>query len=176
MGTDKALIPIDGVPLAERVARTLEAAGCAPVVFVGGDGRALAATGRRFVADRWPGQGPVGGVLTALAALPDTAATLVAACDLPALTPGTVATVLDAHRRAAIEGQAGPGEPPGVTMADSGRAEPALACWSAGAAALIARLFPAERSLLAVARAVGAATVPVVPATLRNANRPADLP
>ena len=48
-------------------ARVLEAAGCQPVVFVGGDGDRLAATtGRQFVADTWPGEGPLGGVVDAL--------------------------------------------------------------------------------------------------------------
>lgn len=166
MGTDKALLRIDGVPLAERVARCLEAAGCDPVVFVGGDERALAATGRRYVADGWPGEGPVGGVLSALDALTDAPAVLVAACDLSTLTPETVSAVVDGHRAATTM----------VTMADSGRPEPALACWSAAAATAVARWFPAERSLLAVARAVGATTVTVAAATLHNANRPEDLP
>ena len=64
MGTDKALLEIDGVPLAERVAGVLEAAGCAPVVFVGGEPLGARATGRPFVPDRSPGAGPVGGVIT----------------------------------------------------------------------------------------------------------------
>lgn len=170
MGTDKALIPIDGVPLAERVAVVLEAAGCDPVVFVGGDEAGLAATSRRFVADRWPGEGPVGGVLSALRALSDASAVLVAACDLPDLTPRAVTMVLDAHQLAASGD-----DPVMVTMADSGRPEPALACWSVAAAGPMAQHFPAERSLLAVARAVGTVTVAVEPLALRNANRPGDL-
>ena len=57
MGADKALIEIDGVAMAERVARVLDAAGCEPVVFVGGD-PALAELGSAL--DRRPlsGRGP----------------------------------------------------------------------------------------------------------------------
>ena len=41
-GRDKALVHIDGQPMAEQVARVVESAGCSPVVFVGGVGdRAL---------------------------------------------------------------------------------------------------------------------------------------
>lgn len=171
MGADKALIPIDGVPLAERVARTLEAAGCDPVVLVGGNERELASTGRRVVADLWPGDGPVGGVVTALTALADAPAVLVAACDLPALSAEAVSAVIAAHR-GAVRREASVA----VTMADSGRPEPALACWSTSAVDAVAEQFSVERALLAVARAVGAATVTVDARALRNANRPGDLP
>ena len=171
MGTDKSLIRVDGVPLAERVARTLEAAGCHPVVLVGGDEHALSsATGRRVVADRWPGEGPVGGVLTALTALADAPAVLVAACDLPALTADAVAAVVDAHLLVARSDA-----PIAVTIADSGRPEPALACWSTSAATALNERFPAERGLLAIALALGAEAVSVEAAALHNANRPGDL-
>ena len=66
-GRDKAMIDVGGRPLAEQVARVLESAGCQPVLFVGGNGDGLAsATGREFVADAWPGEGPLGGVIDAL--------------------------------------------------------------------------------------------------------------
>ena len=66
-GRDKALIDFGGRPLAEHVGRVLESAGCRPVVFVGGDGERLTATtGREFVADTWPGEGPLAGVIAAL--------------------------------------------------------------------------------------------------------------
>lgn len=172
MGTDKSLIRVDGVPLAERVARILEAAGCHPVVFVGGDeGELSSSTGRRVVADGWPGEGPVGGVLTALTALSGAPAVLVAACDLPALTAEAVSVVVESHRRAASSDT-----PVAVTLADSGRPEPALACWSTTAIRAITERFPGERGLLAVARSLGAGTVPVEPSALRNANHPSDLP
>ena len=64
MGRDKALVAVDGVAMAERVARALEAAGCADVRFVGGDAPALAALGRPVLPDAYPGAGPLGAVIT----------------------------------------------------------------------------------------------------------------
>ncbi len=94
-GRSKALAQVDGVAMAERVASVLEDAGCWPVVFVGGsveeiDG--LAHTGRVHLRDRWPGEGPLGGVLTALLGLGSQV--VVAACDLVDLSSSSVHAVL----------------------------------------------------------------------------------
>ena len=67
MGRDKALIEVAGEPLVQRVARALVAAGAQRVVVVGGDRAAIEALGLDVVADRFPGEGPLGGVLTAMA-------------------------------------------------------------------------------------------------------------
>jgi molybdopterin-guanine dinucleotide biosynthesis protein A len=165
MGRDKALIELDGVMLAERVARVLEAAGCDPVVFVGGDAARLGPpTGRTVVADGWPGQGPAGGVLTALGHFAGTDAdtVVVAACDLVTLSTDAVAAVMSAS-------------PDAVTIADSGRPEPMLARWRVSCAAAVESAFATERSLLGIATALGAARVAVDAAAMRNANDPADL-
>ncbi|MEJ7719137.1 MAG: NTP transferase domain-containing protein [Ilumatobacteraceae bacterium] len=86
MGSTKALVPERGVPLAERAARALHDGGCDPVFLVGGEVDDLAGLGRPVVADLTPGSGPLGGVLSALAAASG-AAVLVAACDLPRWRP-----------------------------------------------------------------------------------------
>jgi molybdenum cofactor guanylyltransferase len=65
MGRDKALLELDGRPMALRVADALGEAGAAEVFFVGGDA-ALASYGVRLVPDDHPGEGPVGGLVTAL--------------------------------------------------------------------------------------------------------------
>jgi molybdopterin-guanine dinucleotide biosynthesis protein A len=67
MGTDKALLEVDGVAMAVRVARALDAAGATEVMCIGGDAPALAALGLIVVTDRHPGDGPLGAVITALA-------------------------------------------------------------------------------------------------------------
>jgi len=78
MGTDKALLELDGVSLGERAARRLGAI-CSRVV--------VADSGRDTVA-RVPsivdgfGEGPIAGILGAAAAYPDTTL-LILACDLP---------------------------------------------------------------------------------------------
>jgi molybdopterin-guanine dinucleotide biosynthesis protein A len=169
MGVDKALIEIDGTPMAERVARALEAGGCAPVVFVAGERGALTTSGRTWLADRWPGAGPLGGVLTALTAL--TAAgsdgVLVAACDLPALDEDTVAAVLRAAR-------AHPNS--AAVVAETDRIEPLLSWWPAASlSALEAAWSAGTRAVHDVLDALGPVRVPVPASALRNANRPEDL-
>ena len=69
MGTDKAFIEIAGVPMVARAVGALRAAGAAPVLVVGGDSARLGGLGLDAVPDRYPGEGPLGGVITALEAL-----------------------------------------------------------------------------------------------------------
>ena len=164
MGTDKALIEIDGVPMAERVALVLESAGCDPVVFVGGD-PALAELGRRHVPDSYPGEGPVGGVVTALSALRDAAAVVVAACDLPDLNVDAVRALMGTTEDR-VE----------IRVADSGRVEPALACWPTVRRNQIeSQLLGGQRALHRLIETWGGVHVPVDPVAVRNVNRPEDL-
>lgn len=101
MGTDKALLLVEGVAMARRVADALRAGGCEQVVAIGGDTERLAALGLDVVPDETPGEGPLGGILTALHALvgtgvtaPQGAIVVVAACDLPHLTGATIAELV----------------------------------------------------------------------------------
>jgi molybdenum cofactor guanylyltransferase len=165
MGTDKALLEVAGVAMAERVARALAAGGCAPVAFVGGDSAALNRLGRPVVADRWPGEGPLGGVLTALfgAGRDDVVA---AACDLPMLDGSTVGTLLAA---------AAPDVD--VVVAVTDRLEPALAWWSGAARPRLERCWErGVRALHEVIASLRSVEVAVDPAVLRNVNAPPDLP
>ena len=66
MGVDKAAVEVDGTPMARRVGDVLAAAGCSPVIAIGGDPTALGHLGLDVVDDGFPGQGPLGGILTAL--------------------------------------------------------------------------------------------------------------
>ena len=69
MGRDKALVELpDGGLLAQVAGRALTGAGARPVVAVGGSAR-LTAAGLEVIADHHPGEGPLGGLLTAFAAL-----------------------------------------------------------------------------------------------------------
>ena len=112
-GRDKALVDIDGQPMAEHVARVVESAGCSPVVFVGGVGERLGpASGRPFIADSWPGEGPLGAVVDVLQWFRrrNVDGVVVAACDLPKLSVDAVRAVASergaavALRRAAASG------------------------------------------------------------------------
>ena len=95
MGTDKALLEVDGVAMAVRAAGALRAAGASRVVAVGGDAEALDALGLEVVPDDHPGEGPLGGILTALAAVEDEVV-VVLACDLPDPDPHAVRRVVEA--------------------------------------------------------------------------------
>jgi molybdopterin-guanine dinucleotide biosynthesis protein A len=115
MGRDKATLVVNGEPMVLRVARALHQAGAARIVAVGGDEPALAAalaplsaelTTRdaerheavAVVPDEQPGDGPLGGVLTAFTAT-TSSVILVVACDLVAPSPdamqATLARLLD---------------------------------------------------------------------------------
>lgn len=97
MGTDKATVDVGGRPLATRPLDALAGAGLDDVMLIGATDAHAALPGRA-VADLWPGEGPVGGVLTALHAafLVGASSVLVLACDLPAVTVETLAPLVDA--------------------------------------------------------------------------------
>ncbi|WP_346742421.1 molybdenum cofactor guanylyltransferase [Rhabdothermincola salaria] len=102
MGRDKALLRVRGRSLAAVAADALADAGAIEVLLIGGDGAALAdaAPGARPVADQHPGEGPLGGILTAFDAVAatDAPADLVAvvACDMPRLDAGTIGALVEA--------------------------------------------------------------------------------
>lgn len=167
-GRDKAIEPVDGRAMAARVAAALEGGGCHAVVTVGGDVATI--TGVVGVADgaaiedRWPGAGPLGGVLTALATLDGDV--VVAACDLADLATGTVAAVIAAG--------AEPGVDVAVAMAHGRHV--ALARWNrSGREVLEARFALGERSWRGVFDHVRTVAVPVDPATVADIDTVADL-
>ncbi len=95
MGADKALVEVDGIPMALRVALAMRAAGAREVIAVGGDSHALTALGLHWVPDAYPGDGPLGGIITALRACGEGIA-VVTACDMPWIAAKHVAPLVDA--------------------------------------------------------------------------------
>ncbi len=81
MGTHKAFIQIDGSTMIERCAGALSDAGVSPIVAVGGPAEKLMALGIRIAPDMWPGEGPLGGVITALEST-STEIVVILSCDL----------------------------------------------------------------------------------------------
>ena len=79
MGEPKALIRVDGSAMVDRLGAVLRAAGCSRVVAVG---PTQLAGQLEHVDDLYPGDGPLGGVLTALSASGSTPLVCVVACDL----------------------------------------------------------------------------------------------
>ena len=101
MGADKAFVAVAGVPMVVRAIGALETAGAEPAVVVGGDGPRLRRLGLSHIPDRCPGQGPLGGIITALAAL-DAPLVMILACDLTGPSPAAVAPVI--HQAGAAAG------------------------------------------------------------------------
>ncbi len=161
MGTDKAMLQVAGVAMARRVADALVAAGCSPVVAIGGNEADLGGIGLAPVGDDFPGEGPLGGVLTALTV---GSPVVVAACDLAHLGGATVRSLIDAlgHHDAA--------------MAFSVRAEPLCAIWSERASPVLRARFDAgERAMHRAIEGLDIAWVTVLPEELRNINTPDEL-
>lgn len=168
MGSTKALVTVDGVPMAQRVATALESGGCNDVALIGGTATEFQHLGLPFVRDAHPGDGPLGGIITALTHFAAASHVLVAACDLPMLDAATVRTLLDAAHEHPEHG---------AIVAHTGRVEPALVVWNRAAIDDLVTLFgDGER---AVHRALGqlrTQSVTVASAALLNVNRPTEVP
>src|SRR5579863_4017348 len=96
MGCEKALLPYRGGVLVEFVARAVKlAAGSAALV---GSPSRLASFGYPILPDLYPGEGPLGGILTVLQ---HGAAdwNLVVACDMPEISAGLLSGLLEAAGR-----------------------------------------------------------------------------
>ena len=171
MGRNKALIEIDGVAMAARVAGALRDAGCVDVVAYGGDPDELAPLCLPVLPDRYPGTGPLGGVLGVLELFESfgdpVAGVFVVACDLPALTGVDLDGLVEAFRERPTAD---------VVVARTSAVEPACAIWNPTATDRISRYFgDGERALHATIALLDSVEVDVRAAALRNINTPDEL-
>jgi molybdenum cofactor guanylyltransferase len=180
MGRTKALVEVDGVPMAVRVAASLRAAGCRTVVAAGGDADELAPLGLELVPDVVAGQGPLSGILAVLERLvaadpppdviPDVVPDVVpdvfaVACDLPYLRPGDLGALV-AHRASGVD----------VVVARTDRLEPTCAIWSISSLPSLRVAFAAgHRALHRVLGGLVTVEVEIAADSLRNINTPEDL-
>lgn len=168
MGTDKALVEVEHVALAARVARTLASAGCDPVWCQGGNAAALAALGLDVHPDGRPREGPLAAILDAFAGLatraPRSDGLVIAACDLPDLPPEAVTALLAAGTATAP-----------AALATDGAAH-LVSWWPIALADRVAELFAGgTRAYREALAALGAVLVDVAPQSVRNVNAPSDL-
>ena len=164
MGRDKATLVVDGAPLASRGLAALRDAGAVEVLAVGGDAGALAAMGFEVVDDHHPGAGPLGGVLTALAAASHDPV-VVLACDLPDVAGTAVTAVLDALADADA-----------VVPTAGGHPQPLLAVYRRRCRWRLASAYAAgERSIIGALGALAVARPVVDPAWCRGVDTPSDL-
>jgi molybdopterin-guanine dinucleotide biosynthesis protein A len=133
-GRDKALAEIGGRVMLIRMRDLLE--------DVTTEVRAVAAPGKYadlgvdVVADRWPAEGPLGGIVTALLATGETDAAyewnLIIGCDMPFLGRGWLAYLVERAR----------GSPAEVVAPKSEHGlEPLCACWRTSATGKLRRAF-----------------------------------
>jgi molybdopterin-guanine dinucleotide biosynthesis protein A len=136
-GADKALVQFEGKTL---LARTVEL-----VASVCGETRIVAPLGKYgdasvpILADQWPGQGPLGGILTALHRIkerrrnpPAHDYALILSCDMPFLTREWLAHLCDCGVKSTAQVV--------VPRSENGL-EPLCACWRADAALAIQAAF-----------------------------------
>jgi len=100
MGRDKALLPVNGSTLLEQIAARVRAA-AGSVTLIGSPDR-YSGLGLAVAADLIEECGPIGGVYTALK-ISRAPWNLMVACDMPAVTSGFLAMLLEAARDADAE-------------------------------------------------------------------------
>jgi molybdopterin-guanine dinucleotide biosynthesis protein A len=168
MGRTKALIEVEGVPMASIVAGALADAGCKTVVALGGDPEELSELDIAVLPDEHPGQGPLGGVISALGTCPrEVTGALVVACDLPWISCTELLPLVDAARdNPATE----------VVVARTTRLEPACAVWNLRCLPVLRESFASgERALHPVIARLSSIEVAVDARAMRNVNTPSDL-
>ncbi len=164
MGSDKALLEVDGLALAVRVAAVLDRSGCSPVWCQGGDTVRLTACGLKVVADAAPGEGPLLAIRDALRHA-DGSGIIVAACDLVDLDREAVELLLRA-----------PMEESDVAVARAAGETHLLARWTPGTLARLDWIIDqGVRSFRGALRMLRSIEVEVPENAVRNVNRPEDL-
>ncbi len=121
-GRDKALVEIDGEPMLARMIELLRGVPMAVKMIAGR--RKYEAFGVEMVEDRWPGEGPLGGIITALKDSAKCATpcewNLILSCDMPFLTRDWIAFLCERARNSDAQ----------VVLAHSKHGpEPLCACW-----------------------------------------------
>jgi molybdopterin-guanine dinucleotide biosynthesis protein A len=134
-GQDKALVEFEGKPMLQRM-RELLGGVLGNAVVIAAEGK-YAGVGIASIADRWPGEGPLGGIITALALSSQLAAlsiesNLILGCDMPFLTSEWLAYM--AERATASKAEV-------IVPRSASGLEPLCACWRSSASAKLQRAF-----------------------------------
>ena len=135
-GADKALAELRGETMLARSAKIVS--GATSIVKIVSPGEKLKSEKYETIPDRWPGEGPLGGILTALSDAKQSAGTdalaLVVSCDMPFLTAGWLQFLAERAAETAAEA---------VVPKSRHGWEPLCACWRVSAAELILPSFDA---------------------------------
>ena len=171
MGTDKAFIEVEGTWLITSALKALS--GASQRLIVGGSdprlGKAASAADAQHVADRWPGEGPLGAVATALG-LAHHPVTVILPCDLPAISGEYVAALVQAVR------EAPPAAAPSAAVFTDERRHYLPLAVDTCAAALATRLFESgQRAVASLLDEAAAIDVPAPPLAVADIDSPDDL-
>ena len=164
MGTDKALYEVEGSAMALRVAAAATAAGAKEVLLIGGTQARAKKLSGTWKKDLYPGEGPLGGVITALKASSHDSV-VVLSCDMPFLTDAVISSLV----RGLSDAQA--------TVGRTDRLNWLCAAWSKQEClkTLESVWKRKERAVHRAAVLLDVAEVPVPAVAVRNINSPADL-
>lgn len=148
-GRDKALVHFGETPLLLQIVELAES--CASDVSVVAGAQKYGELGGELeiIKDRWPGEGPLGGIITALehAATTDPACrwNLILSCDMPFLTREWLEFLVDRARTSAAETQV-------ILPHSTHGPEPLCACYRTDAAGALKTVF--ERGVRKVTEAL----------------------
>lgn len=135
-GKDKALTELQGKSMLARTVDLVSVA-CEDVSVVAASNK-LVNTAVETILDRWPGEGPLGGILTALldakGISSQNAWSLIVSCDMPFLTVEWLSFLSERAKQSGAEV---------VVPRSSHGWEPLCACWQTSAAEILTPLFEA---------------------------------
>ena len=164
MGTDKATYEVEGIAMANRVADAATEAGASQVLLIGGTQAKSKSLRGDWKKDSFPGEGPLGGVITALKHS-DHDAVVVLSCDMPFITSSVIHSLV----RALDDAQA--------TVGRTDRLNWLCAAWSKSECLTTLQSVwkRNERAVHRAAVLLDVAEVPVPAVAVRNINTVADL-
>ncbi len=163
-GQDKAMVPVDGSPMVQRVFDALSNVAPRVLVSTGAEDRPYATAGR--VRDVFPGRGPLAGLHAGLRAC-RTTWLMVVACDLPFLRSRDLETILAARTR---DAQAV------VAVDSSGRLQPLCGCYHVSVLPVAEDMLTSgESAVHGLLERIARTEVPLPDTSLHNVNHPEDL-
>lgn len=164
MGVDKATFEVEGLAMANRVSQAATEAGANEILLVGGTQARAKKLSGTWKKDLYPGEGPLGGVITAVKTAHNDAV-VVLSCDMPFITGAVITSLV----RGLQDAQA--------TVGRTDRLNWLCAAWSKSECLTTLQSVwkREERAVHRAAVLLDVAEIPVPAMAVRNINEPADL-